>query len=179
MFRESEKDGCLSLKQKTTKEKANWYRRKRSLEMKQTTSRTLAAAARSPAAPAFVDFSLPRSFKHRSASTLSLSGEEEETGWWVLQGSSPQIFHPPKTKTTPMGSGVGEDGQTDRCQDRSQKSLSLGKRSVGERWEGGGRPPSPASKCGHLRRRAGHEEIHREAEVTSLGAGVLGGTVHV
>lgn len=35
------------------------------------------------------------------------------------------------------------------------------------------------SKCGHLRRRAGHEEIHREAEVTSFGAGVFGRTVHV
>lgn len=35
------------------------------------------------------------------------------------------------------------------------------------------------SQGGHLRRRAGHEEIHREAEVTSLGAGVFGRTVHV
>jgi len=31
----------------------------------------------------------------------------------------------------------------------------------------------------HPGRRAGHEEIHREAEVTSFGAGVFGRTVHV
>lgn len=37
--------------------------------------------------------------------------------------------------------------------------------------------------CSHQKKhpggRAGHEEIHSEAEVTALGAGVLGGTVHV
>lgn len=41
-----------------------------------------------------------------------------------------------------MGSGRGEDGQTDRYRDLSQRCLPPGKRRVGARSAGGGRPHS-------------------------------------
>lgn len=47
---------------------------------------------------------------------------------------------------------------------------------VGARGGGGG---AWGLQRGHLRRRAGREEVHGEPEVTSLGAGVLGGAFDV
>lgn len=65
-----------SMKQKSATGKAERSRRNRTSGMKLTPSRTLGEAARSPAGPAFVASPLSLSFKHRSASKISLSGEE-------------------------------------------------------------------------------------------------------
>lgn len=76
-----------------------------------------------------------------------------------------------------MGAGWGGgDGQTDAGV--SPRDLSPSGKTQCE-CARRGRRPTPPPKCSHLRRRARHEEVHSEAEVTSFGAGVLGRTVHV
>lgn len=91
----------------------------------------------------------------------------------------PRGFTSPDISSTqnlnpPVGAGGGTDRQTPGSLPETLPRETEGGwvRAVGEGAD------SP-SKCRHLRRRAGHEEIHREAEVTSLGAGVFGRTVHV
>lgn len=85
--------------------------------------------------------------------------------------TSPRYFIPPQANPPVAGGGYR---QTDAAipPGDSPSGNAGWVRAVGEGAD------SP-SQGGHLRRRAGHEEIHREAEVTSLGAGVFGRTVHV
>lgn len=150
---------------------------KRSLGRSPTESATLAGAARGPAGPAFVALPLPPNLKRKSASKPSVRGDERGEprggGGGCRGGSPPRILRPPRTYTPAGGGGARADAG---ISPRESPRGNAGWARARARW---GRGPTPHSKRSHLRRRAGHEEIYREAEVTPLGAGVFGRTVHI
>lgn len=86
--------------------------------------------------------------------------------------SSPQTFHPCRSWAS---RGIGEFRPV---WDREDPGASGWVRIRWVRARGGG-GGAWGLKRGHLRGRAGHEEVHGESEVTSLGAGVLGGAFDV